>query len=1300
MSRLVSPLLVATLVAGPAFADPAGEEFFEKKIRPVLIEHCAKCHSAAKTKGDLRLDSRTEMLKGGRSGPAVVSGDPAASLLMRAVRGADKELKMPPAGEKPLTAGQIGDLAAWVKMGLPFPGAAASTPAGATPADLAKARQFWSLQPPKDVPPPAVKAGDWAKEPLDRFVLAKLEEKGLTPSPRADKRTLLRRATYDLTGLPPTPKAADAFLADTSDGAFAKAVDRLLASPAYGERWGRHWLDVARYADTKWVGAGEDRRIPFAYAYRDWVIRALNEDMPYDRFVRLQLAADQTADARPADLAALGFLTVGRWFTGNVHDVIDDQIDVVTRGLLGLTVQCARCHDHKFDPVSAKDYYSLYGLFAAARMPAEGFGILVDLPETEPPPVDTAVEAEITRLREGLDKHLADRLERVRGEYRTPAKTTDYLMAATAFAGMPDNGVRVMAKWLGYSEPILFRWVRMLQRFGKTPHPVYGPWFAFAAVPPGEFAAKAAGVAETAKAIKGLNKHVAAILTPPPKSLADLAERYAKLLTRFDATETAADFDQEAVRQLVRGNDAPAQISMGELGQFLTKDDISDVTRMRREILAKITPLSEHADQYLSYRHEAAPAVADVRKFLETRQAAVAAEVRSPKKIAEYLLAARDANGADEFAFKTIVNGKKLSDRLLRRWVTYLQECEKRDDPVFAAWRAFAAPAEADFPKKAAEIAAAVRRSPRNTTIAAAFATPPMTLKEVAERYGELIAKHAGPAATPDAEAVRQVSVARESPLGFTPAEVMDYFTRKDTDELRGKEVQLARVYLDAPGTSTHAPALREAPRGYAQKVFVRGNPSLPGEDSPSRFLAVLDKESVPRFAAGHGRAQLAATITDPSNPLAARVFVNRVWQWHFGVGLVRTPSDFGTRGDAPTHPELLDYLARRFVAEGWSLKTLHRHIMLSATYQQASQDRRAARAADPENRLLWRVSPRRLGFEELRDSLLTAGGRLDPTPGGRADDLTSPSAYRRTVYGSVDRNALPGFFRNFDFPSADAHIPGRFETAGPQQALFLMNDAFVLDRAADLARRSESAKSPEDRIAAMYRLTYGRAPSAEELSLGLAFVGPATPTADPAVADPWRYGTAAFSEAEKRVVNFQPFLFFNGRWRGGPQDNDPAVGRASLDGRGGIAGRDGRCAAVRRWVAPRDGTVSITGTVSCQSGSLQPFGDGVRGRIVSGRHGPLGTWLVHGTKERTDVADITVKAGDVIDFVTDARGRDQFGGFEWSPDIKMAGDAKAVWDAAKDFKPPAKPPSAPTFGPWERFAQVLLEANEFVFLD
>jgi Protein of unknown function (DUF1553)/Protein of unknown function (DUF1549)/Planctomycete cytochrome C len=1285
-------------------------EFFENKIRPVLVERCAKCHSAQskQNKGGLRLDSRDQLLKGGRSGPAAISGDPERSLLIRAIRRIDDDLKMPPEVDDKLNPVQVQDFVAWVKMGLPFPSAKGAKPLANPSVDLAEARRFWSFQPLKNPPLPKVKQTNWPLDPIDQFILANLEAKGMKPSVPADRRRLLRRATYDLTGLPPTPQEMESFLADSSPDAYAKAVDRLLASPQYGAQWGRHWLDVARYGDTKWVGAGEDRRWPFAYTYRDWVIAALNRDMPYDRFVTLQLAADQVPDGSPSDQAALGFLTVGRWFTGNVHDVIDDQIDVVTRGFLGMTVQCARCHDHKYDPISTKDYYSLYGLFAAARMPVEGAGVLAELPEIGPRPVDAAVQKDLNGMQARLDTFLQDRLTAVRDEFRAPENLAKYLLAAQSVVKKTDNDVRALAKAQMLNEHILLRWVRYLQRTNRNPHPIFGPWHAFAALSESEFAAKATGLADQEKSNKTTNRHIVAILTPAPASLAELGRRYVQLLAKFDVAETRTDADEEMLRQVLRNNDGPVQVSLGELGQYMSKDERDRMVQMRRDVLARLASLSDNADQFLAYQHEAAPVVAEVADFLQKRRAAVAASIRSPEKIAEYLLAARDAE-ADDTRFRSIVNSRKLSERLLRRWIDFLKLNADRNDAVFAAWRAFAALAEKEFADKVPAVTAEIRKSPRNRIVAEAFATTPASLKDVASSYGQLIAKYNGlvPSQNVEEESLRQVSIALDSPLSFEPDEVFDYFTRKDMDELRGKENKLARLYLDSPGAAPRAMILKESPRGYAQKVFVRGNPNILGEDAPSRFLAVLSSSDQKQFSKGKGRFELAQAIVDPSNPLTARVIVNRVWQWHFGAGLIRTPSDLGTRGAEPSHAELLDSLARQFIADRWSLKKLHRRIMLSATYRQSSQDNPTARTADPENRLLWRMNRRRLSFEEIRDSVLATAGRLDDTASGRPIDLTKAGSRGRTIYGTVDRITLPGFYRYFDFPGRDAHTAERHETITPQQALYMMNNTFMMDQAAHLARRIESlAKAPPaERIAALYRLVYARSPSAEELALGQEFVASATPAPDEsALNSPWRYGYGAYSEKLGRVVDFEPFHFFaNGQWRGGKQEIDPSLGRCSLNARGGNAGRDSSLAVIRRWIAPYDGKISISGVLSSQLNSTQPQGDGVRGRIVSSRKGKLGAWLVHGTEEFTDLGGVEIQRGDTIDFVVDGRGRDTFGGFTWAPVLRMEGtdaskNAKLLWDAAKDFNGSA--PVASRYGAWERYAQVLLEANEFLFLD
>ena len=365
---LLTGSAVALAADAPKGADtfpPEAVEFFETKVRPVLVETCVRCHGEKKQGSGLRLDSRAAVLEGGENGPAVVPGDPDKSLLIQAVRQTHEDIKMPPKGKLPEPA--IGALAAWVKMGAPW--SERPVPAG----DQAQAAAtHWAFQPIRVVAPPTVKDRAWAASPIDAFVLAKLEAEGMTHSPPADKRTLIRRATFDLLGLPPTPGEVDAFLADDSPDAFARVIDRLLASPRYGERWGRHWLDVARYADTKGYVFTEERRYPYSYTYRDYVIRAFNDDKPYDQFLVEQIAADRLpGSAGKPSLAALGFLTVGRRFLNNNEDIVDDRIDVVSRGLLGLTVTCARCHDHKFDPIPTDDYYSLFGVFRSSIEPAD-----------------------------------------------------------------------------------------------------------------------------------------------------------------------------------------------------------------------------------------------------------------------------------------------------------------------------------------------------------------------------------------------------------------------------------------------------------------------------------------------------------------------------------------------------------------------------------------------------------------------------------------------------------------------------------------------------------------------------------------------------------------------------------------------------------------------------------------------------------------------------------------------------------------------------------------------------------------
>ena len=747
------PVVIAFVFASAvAFAEASGlpddaVEFFEKEVRPVLAEHCYKCHGPDKQKAELRLDSRAAILKGSDVGPVVIPGKPEESSLILSVKH-EGDSKMP-AKEPKLAAEQIAALVQWVKIGLPWPDKDAPKLSAVEEA----ARSHWSFQPiRKPEPPTVVDSTAWAQSPIDRFILARLQKERLAPSPRAARRTLLRRATYDLTGLPPSYKELVAFENDPAPDAFARVVERLLASPAYGERMGRHWLDVARYADTKGYVFQEERRYPFAYTYRDWVIRAFNDDMPYDQFLIRQIAADHLGESNDS-LAALGFLTLGRRFINNIHDIIDDRIDVVSRGTMGLTVTCARCHDHKFDPVTQKDYYALYGVFASSKEPE-----LNELP-----------------------------------------------------------------------------------------------------------------------------------------------------------------------------------------------------------LLSSSMPTAE-------YEKERAAHQAKIQEF---------------------------------------------------------------------------------YVRRALEM---------SCLVSVAQGTPAL------------------------------VSTAAVEELFGSRNRV---FTRKARDELRELRNKAARAEAGA-GAPPRAMALVDRPQPVTPRVFIRGNAGRPGEEVARRFIALLAAGDPKPFQKGSGRLELAQAIASKDNPLTARVMVNRVWTQHFGRGLVPTPGDFGVKGERPSHPELLDWLASVFVAESWSVKKLHRAIMLSSTYQQTSDDRADAIERDPANRLLWRMNRRRLDFEALRDSLISVAGHLDATVGGRAVDITAqPFSRRRTVYGFIDRQNLPGMFRTFDFASPDTTSPQRHVTTVPQQALFMMNSPFVIEQARALVANLDFTEPPasERQIEALYQTILGRAAEPGEVEAGLQYV-------------------------------------------------------------------------------------------------------------------------------------------------------------------------------------------------------------------
>jgi hypothetical protein len=679
----------------------ADSQFFERSVRPLLAERCWECHAGDAPEAGLRLDARDAMVGGGDSGPAVVAGMPAESLLITAIHYTDQP-QMPPDGK--LSAQEIDVLIEWIARGAPWPNSPTTRASRDRQFEItAEDRSFWSFQPITDPPAPSVHNEAWPQTTIDAFILARLEDAGLAPSPPTDKRTLIRRATFNLIGLPPTPEEVEAFLADDSPDAFARVVDRLLASPHYGERWARHWLDVARYGEDQ-AHTFEARLYSQGFRYRDWVVSALNDDMPYDEFLRLQIAADLIGGCEPSNehLPALGFFATGPVYYGDRQklDQMDDRIDTLTRGLLGLTVACARCHDHKFDPISTADYYAIAGVVASTEY--------VEVPLVSPEEAEKAVKDDDRQLKASGEKKKKNR---------------------------------------------------------PKPYP-----------------------------------HVHAI----------------------------------------------------------------------------------------------------------------------------------------------------------------------RDDE---------------------------------------------------ER---------------------------------------------------------------------------------TMRVHIRGNPNTLGDEVPRRYVSILspDPSDPQAFASGSGRRELAEVIACRENPLTARVIVNRVWKHHFGHGLVRTPSNFGHSGEKPTNPELLDHLASRFVASGWSLKALHREIMLSAVYQQASAFDEKRAAIDPENRLLWRMNRRRLEVEAWRDAILAVSGTLDKSLGGPSLELASADNNRRTLYAKISRHNLDPLLRLFDFPDPNITSDGRPITTVPLQQLFVLNSSLMVQGAKALAAKCcEADEDNTARIKFAFEQVFGRPATDEELQLGLEFV---TQRADP----------------------------------------------------------------------------------------------------------------------------------------------------------------------------------------------------------
>ncbi len=922
----IKTLTVSVLVAASFAHAQSADEFFEKKIRPVLVTKCQGCHNAKLKTAGLDLSTAAGFAAGGPSG-SLLGG--AESRLLKVIS-YEFELKMPPMGKLP--AEDLQNLAAWVKVGAPWPGAPKDLPvpvmAESKPREWsAEQKSFWAFQPVKAIAPPQVRNAAWVQSPVDRFILEKLEAKAMQPAAPASREALIRRATFDLTGLPPTADEVRSFLSDDSAGAFATVVDRLLASPRYGERWGRHWLDVARYADS--TGNDEDHRYPYAWRYRDYVIDAFNSDLPFNQFVREQLAGDllpsSDGGVNRRGIIATGFLSLGPKALAQqdkqkmLYDVYDEQVDVTSRAFLGVTLACARCHDHKFDPLSTKDYYAMTGVFASTK----------------------------------------------------------------SFANSKSSGVSPM------------------------------------------------------------------LLTP----LCDDSE--------YRTSQT-----------------------------------------YKRWLAAKQRSINEVYDRRIDERNS-----------------------ELGKRLADWMVAARQVY-VDGKPVERVAAREKLDVRVLRRWVDYL-EAGAAGRPHLEAWanantktaRAVAVDYQTKYLEKLAAYDKKIAewRDRATKTEAAMKSAPGKPSVEAEEEPFFTDVTFGGPFAVADArkrendvvnvdkdkERQRKLEekMRREREMTVPREELL---TDADRDRLRTLRAELDEMRKGAPPEPEMADAVAEGAQ-VEQHVFVRGDYNSPGEVAPKSVPSILTKAGSPQFGQGSGRLELAEWTARADNPLTARVFVNRVWEWHFVDGLVRTPDNFGRMGERPTHPELLDWLAAEFVQHGWSVKQLHRTIMLSSAYQMSSAVTEQASQKDPENRLLSHFTRRRLEVEEIRDGLLAADGTIDYEMGGSLQkgfgtdgensegrlSLNPEKLSRRTVYIPLRRANLPTLLNLFDFGDATTVNGKRVITTVAPQALFAMNSEFVVERARNLAARALENGGLDDggRLDSIYLRTLSRPATAVEKDTALTYI-------------------------------------------------------------------------------------------------------------------------------------------------------------------------------------------------------------------
>ena len=943
-------------------ADELADEFFDQQIHPILAGKCFRCHGGDRVSAALRVDSRESLLKGGESGPALSPGDAEASLLVKAVRRDEDVSAMPP--DKPLRPDEVDALAKWIAAGAVWP----KTPVAFRP------DKHWAFEPLGDAAVPAVRNESWPRTAIDRFLLAAQEAAGVEPAQPAERRTLLRRMTYDLTGLPATPDEAAAFENDPSPAAIDAAIERLLASPHYGEQWGRRWLDVVRYADT--AGENSDHPLPHAWRYRNWVIQAFNDDKPYDEFIREQIAGDLLAAEGPADkyaerIVATGYLAIARRFGHDIdqdmHLTYEDTIDTLGKSVLGLSLGCCRCHDHKYDPLSTRDYYGLYGIFASTRFPFPGCE-----PKQQPRDlVPLLTPAEI----EQRIKPWQDEIAAIDAELKAVVeRQTAMASALRDAAGQPpvvlssgeiDDGKAT--EFTAATGPALGVAVKA------------GDVLLFSISPRGNHGADSTLVELNIATTEG-----------PPR--------------RWSAADLAADLAGD---------------------------------------LAAANP---HADQY---------------------------------------------GNARAWCFLDALNGLRLLGESL-------QAIDGRAE--LQAWRSGDTPSvfvnKSDQPVKVwTELAPRsffMHPGPQGP-VALAWVSP---VEAVVAISGRVADAHPGGSGGVGWKLEHLATAgAGGSFAALVEAGVQLRELQGRRNELAARQPALPVAYAVNEGKAEDA------------RIQRRGEPTDLGDATPRKFLDMLGGQSVTETASS-GRRELAQWLTSHDNPLTARVMVNRIWQGHFGRGLVATPNDFGTRGAEPSHRELLDYLARAFIDSGWSVKAMHRLILRSAAYQQAASN-------GPGEPLYAGFSRRRLSAEELRDTLLAVGGQLDGAPGAahpfppesswsfsqHAPFAAEYETAKRSVFVMQKRNRRSRFFALFDGADPNSSTPRRDVTTVPTQALFFMNDPLLHQSAERLAARLTTAAAGDgERIDLACRLLFGRPATEADRTDGAAFLSAyASQLGDPA---------------------------------------------------------------------------------------------------------------------------------------------------------------------------------------------------------